>query len=62
MSVELVEEIHDGVSVERRGADDDVLLVLRAVRAVRPALLLPLHPRERQLLELQREKQEHFAV
>ena len=52
MSVEFVEEIHDGVSVERGGADDDVLLVLRAVTGVRAALLLPLHPRERQLLEL----------
>ena len=52
MWVELIEEIHDGVCLQRGGADDDVFLRLGAMAAVRPALLLTLHPRVRQLLKL----------
>lgn len=51
--VELVEEVHDGVGVQRGGAHHHVLLALRAVRRVRAAQLLPLHPREGELLQLQ---------
>ena len=52
MGVELVEEVHDGVGVQRGGADDHVFLVGRPVGGVGAAQLLPLHPRVRQLLEL----------
>ena len=52
VSVELVQEVHDGVSLQRGRADHHVLLCLRPVAAVRSAKLLSLQPRQRQLLEL----------
>ena len=52
MGVELVEEVHDTVSLQCRGDYDHVLLILSPVTAVRSTHLLPLHPRVRQLLEL----------
>ena len=52
VGVELVEEVHDAVGLQRRRDDHHVLLVLSAVTAVRAAHLLALHPRVRQLLEL----------
>jgi len=52
VGVELVEEVHDAVGLQRRRDDYHVLLVLSAVTAVRAAHLLALHPRVRQLLEL----------
>ena len=54
MSVEFIEEIHDGVGIERGGADDDMFFILCTVTAVRAPLFLTLHPCESQLLELQK--------
>jgi len=55
MCVEFVEKVHDAVGLQRGGDDDHVFLVLRPMTAVRASHLLALHPRVRQLLELQRE-------
>ena len=52
MSVEFIEEIHDGVGIERGGADDDMFFILCAMTTVRAPLFLTLHPCESQLLEL----------
>lgn len=52
MGVELVQEVHDGVGVQRRRADDHVLLALGPVGRVAAAQLLPFHPREGKLFEL----------
>ena len=52
MRIKLVEEIHDSVSLQRCAADNHVFLALRSVRRVRATQLLPLHPRESQLLQL----------
>ena len=57
MSVEFIEEIHDGIGIECGGADDDVFFVLSSVTAVRSSLFLTLHPSESQLLKLQEVKQ-----
>lgn len=57
MGVELVEEVHDGVGVECGAADDHMLLGLCPVTAVRPTQLLPFHPSESQLFELQKVKE-----
>lgn len=53
MGIELIQEVHDGVRLQRRAANYHVLLALRSVRRVRAAQLLPLHPRESQLFKLQ---------
>ena len=52
MRVELIEEVEDDVSIDRRCYDDHVLLVLGPMAAVCASLLLSLYPRVRQLLEL----------
>lgn len=52
MGVELIEEIHEQVYLQRADAKYDVLLRLRSVAAVIPSRLLPLHPQVHQLLEL----------
>lgn len=52
MSVELVEKVHDGVSLEGRAAYYHVLLALGSVGRVRTAQFLAFHPSECQLLEL----------
>ena len=52
--VELVEEVHDSICPKRGAANDNVSLALRPVHAVGAAQLLTLHPRVRQLLELEK--------
>lgn len=52
MGVELVEEIHEQVYLQRADAKYDVFLRLRSVAAVVPSRLLSLHPQVHQLLEL----------
>lgn len=54
VGVELVEEIHEEVDLERADTEHHVLLRLGAVPAVIPPRLLPLHPQVDELLELQR--------
>ena len=58
MSVEFIEKVHDGISVEGSCGDHDVFLVLCAVAAVGAALLLALQPREGQLLKLKETRME----
>jgi len=60
MCVEFVKEVHDAVGLQGRGDDHDMLLVLSPMTAVSPAHLLPLHPRVRQLLELQQHQRRLF--
>ena len=63
MSVEFIEEIHDGVGIERGGADDDMFFILCTVTAVRPPLFLTFHPCESQLLELHKvRRKRNFGV
>ena len=52
VSVELIKEIHDGISLKIRAADDHVFLTLGSVGGVTPSELLALHPSKGQLLEL----------
>ena len=52
MRVELVQEVENDVSIDRRGDDYNMLLVLCPMTAVRSSLLLSLYPRVSQLLEL----------
>lgn len=52
MSVELVEEIHQQVDLQRADAQHHMFLRLRAVAAVVSTQLLALHPQVRQLFEL----------
>ena len=59
MSVEFIEEIHDGVGIERGGADDDMFFIMCAMTTVRPSLFLTLHPCESQLLELHKVRRKH---
>jgi len=57
MSVELVEEIHQQVDLQRADAQHHVFLRLRPVAAVVAAQLLALHPQVRQLFKLTYAKQ-----
>lgn len=54
MGVELVEEVHDGIRVQRRAAHHDMLLRLSPVGGVGTTQFLAFHPREGQLLKLER--------
>lgn len=58
VSIELIQKVHDGISVERRRANDDVVLIMGSMSRVGPTQLLPLHPGEGQLLKLGREDDE----
>lgn len=56
MRVELIQEVHDGVCVQRGRTDDHVLFALGAMRRVATAQLLAFHPGEGELLELRWEQ------
>ena len=52
VGVELIKEVHDGVSLKVSGTNHHMLLTLRSMGRIRPPELLSLHPRKCQLFEL----------
>jgi hypothetical protein len=58
VGIELIQEVHEEVNLERADAQDHVLLRLGPMSAVVASRLLPLHPEVDKLLELQGERGE----
>ncbi len=52
MSIKFIEEVHNGVGMERCGTNNNMVLIVGSMSRVVPTQLLPFHPSEGQLLKL----------